>query len=109
MTDYICETCNKKFCNKQSLKYHIDNNACKLIESKTEYNCPCCETVLRTKISFEKHIQSKKHSEKRLNVMEDLDNKIEEELHKYFKCKKCGGKITQITKGRKKLFCEKCL
>jgi len=49
-----CPNCDKVFTRNESLKYHIDNNACK----EYDFNCPYCDKGFTTEISMNRHIVS---------------------------------------------------
>lgn len=59
MSDFICNKCNKKFKQKNNLKYHLINKVCTGgISNKTKNNkCTFCNKLFTTKTSMYRHVK----------------------------------------------------
>lgn len=72
---FVCEKCEKQFTTKQSLTYHIDKKACKMIN----YHCKYCGNGFTLENSMYRHI---KHVCKVKKQQDDEKNQIYEKLLK---------------------------
>lgn len=53
MTEYKCDRCNKIFSLNKNLKYHIENNSCKVYD----FECKYCQKQFTTSTSMYRHVR----------------------------------------------------
>jgi hypothetical protein len=53
MSEYKCDKCDRVFSQKGNLKYHIDNNACKI----SNYDCKYCKKGFTSDSSMYRHMK----------------------------------------------------
>jgi hypothetical protein len=73
MTSYTCDKCDKIFTRKDSLKYHIENNACK----NYTYFCKFCDKGFTNETNMYRHMRDACKVKKEKDIEKD---KIYDEL-----------------------------